>query len=294
MFYAKAAGVLCLLAGMMIGQSAAQAPPKQHLHIGLSGEKFQDATEERMRQALDAMHDMVSQEIGFSNDVAIEKDSAKLAEQLDAGKFDFAVYMGYELARLKHQRPELRPLAIATCGDYHLRAHVLVRGDNPARSFADLAGKSFALPQESWSHCRAFLEYSCAASGKTFDSFFSRMTRPPNVEDAADDVVDGVIDATVLDGYGLECYKRRKPGRFVKLKELTKSEVYPAPAIVYLDKALDPVTVKRFHDGLLKISKTAEGRRLLDLWRLTNFLDVPDDYNQMLENIVKVYSPRGK
>jgi ABC-type phosphate/phosphonate transport system substrate-binding protein len=283
-----------LAAAATIASSAAQPPPKRHLHIALSGQKFLDASEEKKKQAVDSMHDTVEHDIGFSNDIVIEKDSARLAEQLSAGKFDLAVYTGYELAQLKQDRPDLRPLAIAACGDYHLRAHVLVRVDNPAGKFADLAGKSFALPLETWSHCRAFLQYTCAASGKTPESFFAKTTRPANLEDAADDVVDGVVDATILDGYGLECYKRRKPGRFVKLKELTKSEIFPAPAIVYMEKSLDPLTIKRFRDGVLRISKTADGRRLLDLWRLTEFLDVPEDYNQTLENIVKVYPPRGK
>jgi ABC-type phosphate/phosphonate transport system substrate-binding protein len=287
--------ILCLFAAAVTSDGeAAQPSPKQHLHIGLSGQKFLDFSEQEKQQALDSMRDMVGREIGYSNDIAIEKDTTRLAEQLSAGKFDFAVYAGYELALLKRERPTFRPLAIATCGDYHLRAHVLVRADNPAKTFAGLAGKSFALPLETWSHCRAFLEYSCAGSGKTPDSFFSKVSRPSNLEDAADDVVDGIVNATILDGYGLDCYKRRKPGRFVKLRELTRSEVFPAPAIVYVEKALDPVTVKRFRDGLLRISKTAEGRRLLDLWRLTDFLEVPEDYNATLEKIIKAYPPRGK
>src|SRR5262249_11532124 len=155
---------------------------RQHLHIGLSGQKFLDLSEERKKHAVDSMHDIVQVEIGYSNDIVIEKSSTHLAELLAAGKFDLAVFTGYELAVLKQERPDLRPLAIATCGDYHLRAHVLVRSDNPAKNFAGLAGKSFALPLETWSHCRAFLEYSCAASAKTPDSFFSKVTRPGNLE----------------------------------------------------------------------------------------------------------------
>src|SRR5262249_44724787 len=135
-------GVIVLLFAPPIAIGGARVEPRsrQHLHIGLSGQKFLDLSEERKKHAVDSMHDIVQVEIGYSNDIVIEKSSTHLAELLAAGKFDLAVFTGYELAVLKQERPDLRPLAIATCGDYHLRAHVLVRSDNPAKNFAGLAG----------------------------------------------------------------------------------------------------------------------------------------------------------
>src|SRR5207244_6848780 len=55
-------------------------------------------------------------------------------------------------------------------------------------------------------------------------TFFPKITSPENTEDALDDVVDGVVQAAVVDRAGLEAYKRRKPGRFNRLKEVARSQ----------------------------------------------------------------------
>src|SRR5207244_11836898 len=82
-------------------------------------------------------------------------------------------------------------------------------------------------------------------------TFFPKITSPENTEDALDDVVDGVVQAAVVDRAGLEAYKRRKPGRFNRLKEVARSQPLPPPLVAYYEGVLDQDTLKRFGDGLL-------------------------------------------
>jgi hypothetical protein len=58
-----------------------------------------------------------------------------------------------------------------------------------------------------------YIERQCKAQGKSPATFLARLTTPGNLEEALDDVVDGVVQATVVDSLGWEAYKRRKPGR---------------------------------------------------------------------------------
>jgi len=51
-------------------------------------------------------------------------------------------------------------------------------------------------------------------TGKKLEAFFSKAIGKENVEDGLDDVVDGNIQAAVLESAALEAYKRRKPGRY--------------------------------------------------------------------------------
>src|SRR5206468_326279 len=122
-------------------------------------------------------------------------------------------------------------------------------------------GKMLALPSLTREHCRVFLRHHCKTCGKDPERFFSRITRPKNMEEALEDVVDGKVQATVVDNVSLACFKDRKPGRFGRLKTLRQSEVFPASVIAYQHGSLDEATLRRFREGLLTADKTPAGRQ---------------------------------
>jgi ABC-type phosphate/phosphonate transport system substrate-binding protein len=120
-------------------------------------------------------------------------------------------------------------------------------------------------------------------------NFFGKITNPATVEDALDDVVDGVAQVCVVDSVALDCYKRRKPGRFAKLKIAHSSEIFPAAVVAYRTEILDEATRARFRDGMMNANRTARGRWLMTLWKLTGFEPVPPDYDRTLTEIAKAY-----
>src|SRR5262249_19029730 len=110
-------------------------------------------------------------------------------------------------------------------------------------------------------------------------------------EEALDDVVDGVVQATVVDAVALECYKGRKPARFAKLRVILESEPFPAGVVAYSPGALDEATLRRFRVGMINASQSPRGQQLLNLPGIKCFEERPAAYDQMLADIIKASPP---
>ena len=103
------------------------------------------------------------------------------------------------------------------------------------------------------------------------------------------------MKAALVEEVPLECYQRRKPGRFKHLKVMARSEVFPASVIAYRAGRLDKALLRSFREGMLDAETTPIGRQLLTLWQLTGFAPVPADYQATLNDIIKHYpGPAGE
>ncbi len=267
--------------------------PPQTVRIGVARSLFRDVPDAKIGMLMPPFRTLMQAQTGLPSELASPEDADDLAEELMKDHVQLGIFQGVEFAWARQKHPELQPLVIAVNQQQHRRAHLIVLQDFPATAFTGLKGKAVAMPRRSREHCHVFLERQCQALGREPSQFFARIATPANIEEALDDVVDGVVQAAVVDGVGLDCYKRRKPGRFAMLKELLKSELFPATAVAYRKGAIDEATLKRFRDGLIKADKTATGRLMLLLWTLTAFEAVPADYERMLTEIIKAYpAPR--
>jgi len=259
------------------------------IKIGMVASLFRDMPDALVDACMGPFRILMESQTGLHGELVRGGDALALAEQLNSNKFHLAVFHGFEFAWAQKKFPDLRPLMIAVNQHQVLYAHVLVHKDSPAASLADLKGKSLAIPCHTREHCRLFLDRTCQGWGKDLRSFFSQMTRPHSVEDALDDVVDGLAQAVIVDGVSLDCYKKRKPGRFAKLKEIQKSGAFPAAVVAYHAGAVDEATLRRFQKGMINANKTAFGRQLLTLWKMSAFEPIPSDYEQSLAEINKMY-----
>ncbi len=147
------------------------------------------------------------------------------------------------------------------------------------------------MPQQSKLHCHLFADKCCNASHKAACQFFSKMTTPPNSEEALDDVVDKDAAAAIVDGVAFDSFKRRKPGRASKLRVVLTSDIFPTAVIAYRPGVVDEATLTKFREGLVGASSSILGRQMLTLWKLTAFEAVPDDYEATLVEIIKNYPP---
>jgi ABC-type phosphate/phosphonate transport system substrate-binding protein len=202
-----------------------------------------------------------------------------------------ALFEGVEFAWAKEKWPDLHPLVIVVNEHRNRQAFLMVRQDSKVTSFSDLEGKQLAIPRRSRSHCHLFVERLCQENGKEAKEFFSKVITSSGAEAALDDLTDGGVQAVVVDREALSCYKRRKPGRAGRLKELQKSEVFPDSVIAYGPGVFDQAVLNRFKEGLEKADSTAIGRQLLLLWNMTSFEDVPAEYEKLLADIGKAYPP---
>src|SRR5215470_15755260 len=112
------------------------------------------------------------------------------------------------LAWAQGQDPDLKPLALAVNVYRYPVVYMVDRRDDAAKEFAGLQSKAVCLPETGQLYLRLFLEHEAKAEGKIFPGFFSKVTSQYMVEDALDDVVDGVVQATVADQAALESYKQ--------------------------------------------------------------------------------------
>jgi ABC-type phosphate/phosphonate transport system substrate-binding protein len=287
------AGATAVLVSMLSAPGAAQQPKKiKFLHIGTSGGMALNAASGTNEQtAIDTLRAFIKSETGFDNDIVRQASYQELAQKMAGGQLQLGVFQGYEFAWAQAKDPKLQPLALAVDEYIYRFAYLMVNRDSKITDFAALQGKTLSLPKVGQGQLRVYVARQSEEHGKPLQSFFSKISTPDNIEDALDDVVDGVVTAAVVDRVGLEAYKRRKPGRFTRLRELMHSQAFPPPLVAYYDNMVDKATLQRFQQGLLTANQKDKGQTLLTLFHLTGFATPPRDFPQVLAQTRKNYPP---
>jgi len=248
--------------------------------------------DKRMEEAtVETLKGFIKEETGFGNEIVQFNDWRELAAKMAKKEIHLGVFQGYEYAWATEKTTDFKPLAVAVNVYVYPVAYVVAKRTNAAKDFGDLQSESVAVPDTGQYFLNVFMDKECQDRGKSPDKFFSKITTPANVEEALDDVVDGVLNAVVVDRTGLEAYKRRKPGRFSQLKEIAHSQPFPPPLVAYYDNVLDDQTLTRFQSGLLQARTKEKGQTMLTLFKLTGFDKVPPDLDKVLAETRKNYPP---
>jgi len=280
-----------VFAGLLPPSATGQQTKLEVLHIGSSGTFTGASKGNKEKEALETLKAFIKDETGLDNDIQRQPDWRELADRMAKGQLQLGVFQGYEFAWALDGRPGLKPLALAVNVYRYPTVYIVVKKDNPAKDFAGIQGQSLSVPATGEGILNLFVERQSQAQGKKLDAFFAKVTAPENVEEALDDVVDGVVQATVIDRAALEAFKRRKPARFSQLRPVVQSQPFPPPVVAYYDKQLDEATLQRFQQGLLNASKKERGQTMLTLFHLTNFEPVPPDFGEVLAKTRKAYPP---
>ncbi len=272
--------------------TAAQGQEKKVdvLKIGSSGSFTPGRDQKKEEGALETLRDFIKEETMMKNEILKQKDWQELAQKMSKGELHLGVFQGYEFAWAQEKYPELKPLALAINVYRYPVIYVVVRKDKGPKDFAALAGQPVSIPATGDRALTMYVEH-LIGGGKPADKYFGKISEPENVDDALDDVVDGKVQAAVVDRTGLDAFKRRKPGRFNQLKALAHSQPLPPGVIAYYDKVLSDGTLKAFREGMLTANKKEKGQTLLTLFRLTGFETIPDDFSKVLADTRKTYPP---
>jgi ABC-type phosphate/phosphonate transport system substrate-binding protein len=259
--------------------------------IGLSGPLGSDTEGPKAKAAAAILQTFIKNETGMEDEIACQRDWRDLADKLTKGQLQVGVFQGYEFAWAQAQYPSLKPLALAITGPQHLTACLVTREDNTAVQFADLRGRSLCVPNTGQRHLRLVVERAARAEGAEAATFFSDIRSPQNVEDCLNGVIDGTVQAAVVDRAALEAYRESSPGRFNQLKEVMTSRPLPPVVVAFCDKVLDEPTVRRFQQGLVESRQKEKGRMMLTFFQLTAFEAAPDDFGQSLAQTREAYPP---
>jgi len=283
---------LFLLTFVIVPATPAQENEEPPIKIGMVSTLFTDIPTPLATFILQPFGGIMREFSGMNGKMTLGGDPMTLAKDLHDGKVDLGVFHGVEFAWAKNRYKDLRPLMVACTKYNYAQAVLVVRKDGPAESVANLKGKAIALPQRSREHCRLFLSKNSSDCGlDNAKLFFSQIVCPGSVEGALDDVCLDKVQAAVVDLVALEQYQDIKPGCFKRLKVLRPSEHFPTGAIAYREGAIPEKILTKFRAGLIAANKTERGREQMRMFNITSFEPVPDDYNQMLADIMKIYPP---
>jgi len=230
----------------------------------------------------------------MENEILSQKNWQEVLDKMVKKELHLGVFQGYEFAWAQEKQPELKALALAINVYRYPVGYLVTLKDNPAKDFKSLQGQTLAIPGTGQHFLRLFVEREAEASGKTMDTFFGKTTTPETAEEGLDEVVDGKAQAVIVDRAGLDTYKRRKPGRFVKLREVVHSQPFPPVVIGYYNHVLDTATLMRFSKGVLEASQKEKGETILTMFRLSGFEAPPEDFGKVLAATRQAYPPEGK
>ncbi len=267
---------------------APQASKDDLIRIGMIASLFDEKDEKQVLAQMQPFADSVKQRTGVNGEFVVVKDAQTMGAMLKDGRLHLGILHGVEYGWLKPSCPDCRPLLIAINETPTLTAHLLVPRDSPTKEIAELMGKRLILPRRTLNHTRLYLE---RLIGGELDAHFDVIKGSPNLDEAMDAVIDGKADCTALGNVAMETYRQRKPGRFNRLRVLAESPPFPAAVIIRRPGTRRADEIEKFRASLLTSHETIEGRQTLNLWRLTAFQEVPQDYERQIAEIVKRYPP---
>jgi len=259
------------------------------VRIGVADSISQGAPATLMALMMRPFKSYMEEQTGIEGEVVNGGDPFALAQKLADDKVQVGIFHGHEFAWAKQKHPDLQAVALCVAGQKTAKVHLVVLNTSKAASYADLKGKTIAVPRKSKEYCRLYLERKCVRGGTAPDKFYSKVLTPIEPEQGMDYVVAGKVQAAIVDAVSLEQYRKERPGRAKWLKSIQTSEPFPCGVIACYKDRFPESDVNKFRQALINARTTATGRQTLELFRLTSFEAAPEDHDVQLEAVAKAY-----
>lgn len=88
--------------------------------------------------------------------------------------------------------------------------------------------------------------------------------------------------------------RRCYPARAKKLRTIAESQPFPLSVVAVKENSMPPAMLAKFQQGMESANKNPTGRNLMGIMQMTGFEPVPNDYNQQLAEVLKLYPPPGE
>jgi ABC-type phosphate/phosphonate transport system substrate-binding protein len=285
----RLAGGILVLGLMAAPLPAAEKEAKGPLRMSISNTLFDGMTDKLIAAMMQPFSGLLKIQTGIDGELIPTGSGLQIGDSLAEDKLHLGVMEGIEFAWAREKHPDLKPLMIAVNKIPYGKSVLLVRKDGP-KSLDELKGKTLGDFRYTRIFSRLYLDRRTQAiAGVPHKEFFGKRVNKDSAEEMMDDLVEGKIDAAIVEEVCLQCYQRRKPGRFKELRALEESEKFPCSVVVYKRGKLGAETRQRLHDGMIGAGKTALGRQLMTLWQMTGFESIPDSFERQCRDIVKTY-----
>jgi ABC-type phosphate/phosphonate transport system substrate-binding protein len=208
----------------------------------------EDAPEDSEDTAVqDIYRQFIQAETGFGSDIVALENHEVLAERLASGKLQLGLFMGYEFAWAQARHPQLKVLAVGVNEHSYRYPTLVVRRDGPASAFADLRGKTLALPRSGQGHGLLFAVAQSRLEGQDPGAFLGPIDSFEDAETPLDEVVDGIQEVAVVDRLGLEVPNFRHAADLSALLTSALLLLRPERAWYPLSKSL---SISRLRNGI--------------------------------------------
>jgi ABC-type phosphate/phosphonate transport system substrate-binding protein len=259
---------------------------KDAVVIGMPKTLFHGMPEFMVRAGSGPFLKLMKDATGSNGTLVIVPDPMTLAKQMDEGKIHIGVFQGHEFAWAMTKHKKLTPIAVADPLN-PVQAFCVVSWDSKAKNVGDLKAEKLSLPPIHRDYCEMFLAKQKEAHLKGVS--FAAELKAATAEDAIFDVIDGKCGLTVVDATALNGFRKIHPGPSECLKVLCQSDPFPNACIAVKKDEMNPKTVEKFREALLKATELPGGRPMLATWKLKGFIKVPDNYEALLKACEKAY-----
>lgn len=163
---------------------------------------------------------------------------------------------------------------------------IIVRADSPFQDFSDLRNKSWAY-NEPGSYSGALItRYYLACSGLDYDYFCCTIESGAH-QTSLQMVLDGEIDATIIDSTVLETELRRHPELSAQIRVVESLGPSPIPPWV-LHTSLSPHLQVQIREAMLHMHENEAGRKALDVGHIARFASVEDSDYDIIRSRIQI------
>jgi hypothetical protein len=283
-----AASLLAIVVGFAPAADVPMASANDNITVGIMSGMFKGIPQPLIKAGGQQFNTLFKKFTGLPGDVMVEDDYRKLATKVNENKIQLGVIHGYEWAWLAKQNPQLAPLVVTVPAKLP-QACIVVNAKNPVLAPANLKGANIDVPFNMKAHGFLYLDKlqkSCPPG-----SFAVNTPEDLGPEEALDEIVKGKAIAAMVDHSTFAAYKVNNPGKAVRLKLLSTSELFPPTVLVYSKRGLTEKTISQIRTGLLKAHKDPQGKAFLFLWNLKGFEEPSPAFEKLVEDSVKAYPP---
>ncbi|MGD2101457.1 MAG: PhnD/SsuA/transferrin family substrate-binding protein [Acidimicrobiia bacterium] len=235
-----------------------------------------------------AIADAVGERLGMSTELVIEDDYESCRN--DVNDICFVCSLPYVTFEREGISPAVPVAAPVLQGDRYggkpiYYSDVIVRRDDPAKSFQDLRGRSWCYNEPLSQSGYGITRYHLVSNGET-DGFFSEVIQSGFHEESIRMVAAGGVDASAIDSQVLAIEMRDHPEVTSNLRvidALGPSTIQP----MAVSKRFDTGFRETVRDVLTSIHLDAAGRDVLDIGLVDRWVAVDagdyDDIRRMLK-----------
>jgi ABC-type phosphate/phosphonate transport system substrate-binding protein len=278
-----------LLAALLIGSARSEEARTSEVRLAASRTLLRGGDPAAAEAALKLISRLVHSQTGVPVECVAFQDGTALAKGMNSGNAAMGLLPGIELAWMNKKNAGLRPMLLACNENISLKALVVVRADAALPSVTSLKGKRLSFPKMNFNHTFLFLDKAIRDAGYQPAHFFASCTAAANPDAALEAVLEGDADVAVVDEVAMEVYRGRKPGRAKRLRVLQESSKFPCAVIVCKPEMAKSEEVKKIQQGLSTAHERPAGRQMLSLMRLSAFVPVTAEYEQLLKDVLKDY-----